>query len=364
MTRSGRIIAGSALAAFLFASPAGAQSPIEGEGSMQVGKATVSVGGGTAMINLPDVEFMRQVVPAGLVRRLDDSKDFGNEIGWNGNASISLPIRANSRISVSGYWGHINDDDSTICTTTATAFCTFQGLVDSPASQSAILLGAGQQYLGSSDRDIDQWGVSGEFKWLIAPEVMGVTSAPSPRYLAAGVDVRAINQDTNLSYIAPAFAAISFNYNEDLDTNYYGAYLAWGGDYDPVLLQRLWSRWGMHSSFRLRGGVYYADTEYMGATVSNQANINSALSLSDNEISFIGGLEFETRKKIGARTTLTLNSTYEYFSYVPKMNYAVRDAVAGINGGQRSTVISSDDAFSARTTLSLTIKLGPDELFQ
>ena len=76
----------------------------------------------------------------------------------------------------------------------------------------------------------------------------------------------------------------------------------------------------------------------------------------------------ETSKRIGQRATLSLKSEYEYYSYVPEMAYNQRDAAAGFAGlgagGQVGTVIGDDDAFSMRTSLRLTIKLGPDSVFE
>ena len=58
MKRSGRIIAGLALATLAFAAPVSAQD----SGSMAFGNATVSVGGGTAILTLPDVKFTKRAL--------------------------------------------------------------------------------------------------------------------------------------------------------------------------------------------------------------------------------------------------------------------------------------------------------------
>lgn len=103
MTKSSRLITAITLASFLFAAPAGAQ--VNGEGSMQIGKATVSVGGGTAILNLPDVpSFLTRVLiaPFGL-EALKFSEDFDDEIGWNINGSIEAPIGGAKTVTLSGF---------------------------------------------------------------------------------------------------------------------------------------------------------------------------------------------------------------------------------------------------------------------
>ncbi|GBE43582.1 hypothetical protein BMS3Bbin10_01662 [bacterium BMS3Bbin10] len=74
----------------------------------------------------------------------------------------------------------------------------------------------------------------------------------------------------------------------------------------------------------------------------------------------------ETRKLLGRRATLSLRSEYEYYSYVPEMAYNTVDipTTPFTAGRQDGTVIGSDAAFSARTSIRLTIKLGPDSIME
>ena len=149
---------------------------------------------------------------------------------------------------------------------------------------------------------------------------------------------------------------------DSIDTRYYGAYLAWGGDYAPFLFRNLWNKLGLQSSFRLRGGVYHVEADYDGVSDISQFETPRSLSLSTSDVAFIGGLVLETRKQIGRRSALSLSSTYEYYSWVPRMRYS--DFDAGIMTGPNvGTSIGDDDAFSMRTSLRLTIGLGPRTLF-
>lgn len=348
---------------------------------MQFGNATVSVGGGTAILTLPDIpSFVTRnanVAGATFISGFKFSDDFDDEIGWNINGSIQAPMGANTTVSLNGFWANIDDKDSARCDHgpgIATA-CTWFALVDDPTvsaggSQSSA---PGDSIISNADREVDQWGVSLEAQRQLPPTVSGVTQAPPRRFLAVGADARGIDQDLDvaLRWITPN-AIGPATYAEDLDTRYYGAYVAWGGDINPFLFKGLWQRWGLHSTFKLRGGIYYADTDYSGRIVDQTAapfsNISSALSLSEDDVAFIGGLVTETSKRLGKRALLSLRSEYEYYSYVPEMAYnTVNQNAAGIAagaGGQLGTVINDDDAFGARTSLRLTIKLGPDELFR
>jgi hypothetical protein len=88
---------------------------------------------------------------------------------------------------------------------------------------------------------------------------------------------------------------------------------------------------------------------------------NTRLGLSNDEIAFIGSASFETRKQFGQRTSLSLATDYEYFSYAPEMRYVNSDDI--FPGTVNRTHIADDDAFAVRTTLRLNIGLGPSALY-
>lgn len=340
---------------------------------MQVGNATVTVGGGTAILGLPDIKYSHELTTAGGVfpvsNQFTDSDDFIDEIGWNVNGAIAVPMGTNKTIVAKGFWSNIEDDDSFSCVRTGPLFCSFANIVDNPTIGQSLAADSGTLFTTNTEREVDHWGGALESQWTLAPGVMGVTQAPNRRYFALGADVRGIDQELAIdASLTLNGAPATGTYREDLDTRYYGAYAAWGGDLSPFLFKGLWGRWGLQSSFRLQGGIYHADTDYDGRYSANGVGAvfpdTSTLSLSDDDVAFIGGLTLETRKRIGERTTLSLKSEYEYYSYVPDMRYNNNDIGGGIPGTQVGTVISDDDAFSARMSLRLTIGLGPRELFQ
>lgn len=330
MKRSGGFIAGFALFFLAFAVSASAQ----GSASMQVGNTTVTVGGGTAILDLPDVEFTKTFDENNndvISGRLRDNTDFIDELGWNINGSVSTPAGSGTQLTLNGFFARIENDDSLGCTSalSGSATCIWVNIVGGAGANVGIA--ANQSAVVNSQRDVNFWGTSLEASLQLMPAVMGVTVAPHRRHVSVAADIRGIDQDITLR---TADATGTARYDEELDTRYYGAYLAYGGEYSPFLFRGLWDRWDLKSSFKLRGGVYHADTNYSGRLFSNGAfgTINSRLSLSRDETAFIGGLALETSKQIGPRASLSLTSEYEYYSYVPDMVY--NDNSGTVNGAQ------------------------------
>lgn len=361
----------------LFPIPAQAQQ----QGSMQVGSSTVSVGAGPARLTLPDVEFMsftdldNGFIPSrNTIRKFSDGHDFGEETGWNVSGSITVPVSGfgNPILSLNGFHSRIDDSDSAQCESNppGATSCKFTALIDNPNENNTLSSTvAGSAFTTSTDREVAHWGVSAESKWQLGETVMGITQSPKRRYMALGVDFRGIDQDVSIlgTNTNPGGGQPNLvTYSERLDTQYAGVYASWGGDYSLPFLSNLTAGLGLQSSFLLRGGVYYADTDYSGAISSIGRGAAQALNLSRDDTAFIGGIVLETRKRIGRRAVLSLKSEYEYYSWVPEMHLNDTDVspgntFQGINNGTR---IGSEDAFSARTILRLTFGLGPSELYQ
>jgi len=358
-----RLISGLVLSSCLYAAPLEAQD----SSSMQVGNATVSIGGGSAILTLPDASsFVARFTAPGagtFIEGFKFSDDFDDTIGWNTNASISVPVSGSNTISLSSFWSRIEDDDSFTCLDSGVGdSCLFFPL-GSPNNLNQIATTATTGISSSAERQVDHWGLSLESKWLLDPGVMGITRAPNRRYFSLAADYRKIDQDMDANLQFLSLPGQIINYTEDLETDYYGAFASWGGDYNPLFFSGLWKRLGLQSSFQIRGGVYYADTDYDGRIVDGSGSgLDGVLSLSDSEIAFIGGLKHETTKRIGKRASLSLMSEYEYYSYVPELLYNQADPFR--RTGQVGTTLDDEDALSMRTSLRLTIKLGPDSVFE
>ena len=117
----------------------------------------------------------------------------------------------------------------------------------------------------------------------------------------------------------------------------------------------LYDRLGLRTFINARAGLYSAQTDYDGRFAFDFFDFNSKISKSSEDLAFIGTISLETRKQLGARTSLSLWTDYEYISSVPEMRYADTN---------RPTRISDDDVFATRTMLRLNIGLGSQQLYQ
>ena len=352
-------------------------------GSMQAGRATISVGGGSAFLILPETKF--GVVTDGARNTIQKEENGFDDYGWNVNGAVEVPVGSRDgrrrSIAVHGFYSQVEDDSNNRCATNVgTVQCGWMNIVDDPALLQKNVFGAGStpvSLLNDHDREVDHWSVAGELKFHRGGYGGGLKDpmpASKPSYFAIGVDFRGIDQDLDIRGTATSPAVTgSMRYSEDLDTDYYGAFLAYGRDYRLGGPNGLWARLGLQSSFRLQAGLYYVDTDY-DATYSSSAfrgnflllEDSGTLSLSEDDIAFIGSLTLETRKQISRRATLSLQSEYTYYSWAPEMAYNDTDVFAGgaavSTGFNVGTRIEDDDAFATRTSLRLTLKLGPDDI--
>ena len=69
----------------------------------------------------------------------------------------------------------------------------------------------------------------------------------------------------------------------------------------------------MRSFIDLHAGIYGANADYNGHFVGRGIG-GSKLGLSDDQVTFIGGVKFETRKQFSPRTSLSLLSEYDWYS--------------------------------------------------
>jgi hypothetical protein len=213
-------------------------------------------------------------------------------------------------------------------------------------------------FVTKTDRDVDYWGGSAEAKFGRMEPVQVRPNFMRYDYFLAGADVRGIDQDNSLRGRGNV---ISYNYKEQLDTTYYGGYVGFGGEYSLGFLGAggLWDSLGLRSYYSGRAGLYSANTDYSGRFDPLTSGFPvTHLSLSDNELAFIGSVSFETRKQFSPRTSLSLWTDYEYISSVPSMRYTD----GGITSN-RLTRIEDEGEFATRTMLRLNIGLGPAPLY-
>jgi hypothetical protein len=364
MHRSLRFLAASAAGVVLLSQAAAAQDTA----TATYGQTIISVGGGAQFVDLPDIDFTFKTNNAGNTV----SKQKNSELGDYGGAfagSIETPFGywGGTPVSgiVSGFFSNVSDSDTTRCFSSRFAFpvCGASNLVDNPNGPDSRLFSS---FTTNASRDVDYWGVGGEARFgkpQPIPESGGYLFRFS--YWGVGTDFRAFDQNNHLRIDSPDTGGLAMTYNEQLDTDYWGGYLTIGGRFDILGFFSVGESWGFNSSVALRAGLYDASTDYNGR--SNLAGVGtSQLGLSDDRAAFIGGATFETRKQFGPRTSLSLVTDYEYYSYAPKMRYldADIDPINGTASGRVArTGITDNDALEVRTTLRLNIGLGPSTLY-
>jgi len=73
--------------------------------------------------------------------------------------------------------------------------------------------------------------------------------------------MREINQDTSINFRTLS-GIDGGTYNETLDTSYYGAYLAIGGEYELPFFRNVRDGLGLEAGFKAYAGLYGVDSDY------------------------------------------------------------------------------------------------------
>lgn len=319
------------------------------------GGTTIYIGGGFQYLSLPDIRFSG-------IGNIDDfrrqkNSDF-SEYGGSAGAGIetALGFWGGWRVTggVKGFWSSLENSDRTSCRSSACV------LTDPNGTQ---VMSGPPVLINKTDRDVDYWGGSAELKFGAAEPVHTKPNLYRNDYFIVGADVRGIDQDNKLR--GNWYGELIYTYNEAVDTTYYGGYVGLGGEYSFGFLGMggLYDRLGLRTFINGRAGLYQAETDYDGRYFhpvldSDQGILptrNTRISKSSDDLAFIGSISLETRKQIGARTSLSLWTDYEYISSVPKLRYADY-------GG--TTRIEEGDAFATRTMLRLNIGFGAQQLYE
>ena len=282
--------------------------------------------------------------------------DSFDEYGGGFSGSVSTPLGGAFGMpwvaAVHGYWSSIDNTNRNRCVSTNSQICAAANIIDTPGLSTVTA----NKLISHTRRDVDSWGAAFELT-TPNPQPMLLPGIMKSTHWGAAFDVRGLDQDLKIHGSGDGSSNL-FNYREGLDTTYYGGYITWGGEYS--LFPALYGGWGLRSFIDLHAGIYGANADYSGRFTGNGIG-GSRLRLSDDEVAFIGGVKFETRKQFGPRSSLSLLSEYEWYSWVPAMRYNDGDGAA--NGIVNNTHITDGDAFSQRTSLRFNIGLGPSQLY-
>jgi hypothetical protein len=345
MQRSLQLFAATMFGTAILAQPAAAQDMT----TATVGGTTIWIGGGVQFLSLPDIRFTGKGGLSGLRRQKNtdsDWLDFGGAAG--GGFETALGYWGGYRVTgtIEGFWANTDDDDRTSCSGSPT-YC----VVIDPTG---AFVGTSGKLVTKTDREADYWGGSAELKFGRPEPVHVKPNVYRNDYFIVGFDVRGIDQDNTLR----SGAGTAFTYKETLDTTYVGGYIGLGGEYSFGFIPGIknvggiFDRLGLRTFVNATVGLYNAETDYTGRFASGA--FGSRLSKSSDDLAFIGTVSLETRKQLGARTSLSLWTDYEYISSVPEMRYA---------NSSRPTRIEDDSVFATRTMLRLNIGLGSQALY-
>lgn len=359
MQNSVRLVVGVALlAAAAFPSIAKAQ----GAPAIQViGGTTITVGGGVQFLSLPDMNFTFKTNEDGAAVHKQTNGTLDNAGGaFSGALETPFGYWGGTPVTgvVSGFFANVDNSTRRKCISSGSLECEAENIVDNPDQLDSFGF---DQFKTNTDRNVDYWGAGGEARFGRAAEPVPDSGGYLFRfaYIGIGGDVRGIDQDNRLRLTGDGFGVNELKYAETLDTTYAGAFLSLGGEYNVLGYLGIPGSWGLRSAVNLRAGIYDASTDYSGRFTPGGGD-TTHLGLSNDQVAFIGAASFETRKQLGPRTSLSLVTDYEYYSYAPEMKYVDADVLPGhtFEGNVNKTHISDSDAFEVRTTLRLNIALG------
>ncbi len=253
-----------------------------------------------------------------------------------------------------GYYGTYSDKQYSGCASTVAIQCAFFNVID-PQPLNENNTAPNGVFAIRTAKEVDIWGVSMETQFNGWMDKGGMKDEPQQRLhrpFRLGLALKAIQQDTRL-FAYDTDVPDPVDYNEDLDTYYYGVYL--GLDHTFNLGR------GFNLGINAEGGLYYADTQYKGRYlayvddgngIGNYVLDQGQLSLSEHDFSFIGSVRVELSKQIG-HGIFGLYAEGEYYSFAPEMRYNDNDvstagifSVFDITGPNNGTSVDDGDAYS------------------
>jgi hypothetical protein len=261
---------------------------------------------------------------------------------------------------VSGFFARYNDADKSSCHYTAKKDCAQVNIVDFDHKEENNTGPFGKLNINTR-RDVYHWGaaVDARFGWVSEGGLKGAIQ--SLKYVSPfkfGIAVRGLNQHNELHAVDKG-VKYPADYDEKLDTRYYGAYF---GIEHKMPIHHGWSL-----TFDGTAGGYHTYTNYEGRymayiPIGGEDCIQEigGIDKSSERTSFIGTL------RVGLERTMTwasfgLYGQAEYLSYVPKVLYNNDDKAGGspfgIVGTQVGTRLTSDSAVSYTGGVSLTIPI-------
>ncbi len=240
-----------------------------------------------------------------------------------------------------GFYGRYESKQNSNCNSAdITGNCVYISVFDSEPLLENSTDPLNSNLITSADKEVDHWGFALEAQL----NRYGATTVREDSLFRFGVAIKAIQQGLDL-YADNLANDDTVNYREDIDTFYYGAYIAIDRKMD------LGHQFSL--SLNAEAGAYYGDTSYKSRYLGNydcacgNAIDSNVEKLSDQDIAFIGSLRVGLNRQMGWGT-LGIFAEGEYYSYAPKVLYNNVDLINGddISGFQDGTALTDDEAFS------------------
>lgn len=328
----------------------------------------VWVEGSYEALALPDVRFVNDYffqTSVGGVASQEFRNDDGDFDGFRIDGGISnIPIMGGAYMAgVKGFFAWHDDKSELQCTHPSAVpgnFCFVTPLTDNPAISQVVSVGGGSaggntmQF--TTDREVNHWG-------------MALEVVQGPMGLKAGPAFRRIDQDLTITSREISAGSggpdpYQLTYREDLDTNYWGAFVG------SVIEFPLGGGWSLQADGE--AGLYWANTDYSGSYVVTNAyivagtlnpNVNQSLSLESDKLAFIGVLKAALEKDFDM-FKLAGFGRVEYISSAPDVGYNELDIFAGgvaIQGPEEETRLGEGFAYTASVGGRVTVPLGSDQ---
>ena len=349
-------IAGSPLAA---ATSGSAMAQSKEMATTQAGGLSISAGVGWHYIDLPETKFtllLENPVDGQSDQTIEKFTDHDGDFnGYRFDGAVNdimtvSPFGTPVTLGVKGFYAELDSSKSLVCDGFPNngVDCSTSFLFDpSPIFDNK---GDASGLDSRTRRKVYHWGVAAEGK-TPATEMYGAQVQ-----LKGGAAFRQFDQSLHLSNTEVVdnpgnTPNESADYSEDLETDYWGAYLG--------LIKTFALFQGVNLVLDGEAGIYYTETDYSGRLVydfnsggsgSSSQSFTQLLSLSDDDVAFIGALNAQIDTDIGFGTA-SLFALGEYYSSAPRMVYAdadtnTEDADNPTGGLVQRTEIKDDDAWT------------------
>jgi hypothetical protein len=278
-------------------------------------------------------------------------------------ASYVFPDGTPAKFSLKGFYGHYRSTDRSSCAVDLAPGgldCLYFNIVDPGAGDSNT--GPFGNFSTRTERSLHYWGtaIEGRFDEDAVSYFRDPFSIVDLSAIRFGLGFRALQQKTEL-FAVDTTVPDPVDYDEDLDTYYYGAYVGYDRRFD-------FGR-GLSFGFAAQGGLYYADTDYeanyrafIPVGVNTFVTDWGRLNLQRSDVAFIGSATLDLTQQF-SWGSVGLFGEIEYLSRTPRMRYRDQELDGGfpfdIIGPNAVTSIDMGSAWNYTIGSRVTVPFDP-----